>query len=327
MDGTISAGGVGYFIFEGDSRSNFVIQQNAALGDCDCSAFRFVNGAHHVRLKNLTMKNFTGNGIIGSGTTPAVAIEIVANEIRNNGNFGPLNGPYEHGIYPSKSADWLIEGNYLVGNFAFGVHMYNSNTNGNMRATIRNNTIEGRQISSGTTACIVVSSGSGHTIYNNLCIGQGSQPAKHTIGIALSYANVSAEVYNNTVYDVSVGLQTINASNVTIKNNLFNATSDNFNINNSTSITGSNNLCTANDTDVSGACTIVTSAPGFLTLGSNFRLAAGSVATDAGATISTVTKDLDGMVRPNGAAYDIGAYEGSGASLPPPSPPRNLSVR
>jgi hypothetical protein len=331
MDGTISAGGVGYLIWEGDSRLNFIIQEanpKPSGGGCDCEAFRFVNGAHHVRVKNMTIRNYTGQGITGSGGSPSISIEILNNEIRNNGTFGPLNGPYEHGIYPSRSHSWIIDGNYLVGNYAYGIHMYSNTPGNNVNGIIRNNTIEGRVGTSGTSACIIVTAGSGHQVYNNVCIAQGSHAGRHTIGIVVAYAGVSgAQVYNNTIYDTDYGIQMIGATNTVIRNNILNVRSDNLNVHSSSGTTGSNNLCSTNDTDVSGACALFTSTPGFVTPGSNFRLAAGSPATDAGATIPTVTHDRDGAARPRGFAYDIGAYEGSGSSGAAPTPPRNLSVR
>jgi hypothetical protein len=41
----------------------------------------------------------------------------------------------------------------------------------------------------------------------------------------------------------------------------------------------------------------------------NFALLAGSPAIDAGVTLSYVTNDFLGTSRPQGAAYDIGAFE------------------
>jgi trimeric autotransporter adhesin len=58
---------------------------------------------------------------------------------------------------------------------------------------------------------------------------------------------------------------------------------------------------------------------------SNFHLTAGSPAIDAGIDTG-ITTDFDGVARPQGSAFDIGAFEfvsGSGARLPPPI---NVSV-
>ena len=41
----------------------------------------------------------------------------------------------------------------------------------------------------------------------------------------------------------------------------------------------------------------------------DYHLAAESVAIDAGEEISSITDDLDGLPRPDGEGYDIGAYE------------------
>jgi hypothetical protein len=41
----------------------------------------------------------------------------------------------------------------------------------------------------------------------------------------------------------------------------------------------------------------------------DFHLQAGSPAIDAGTMIALVATDFDGIPRPQGAAYDIGAYE------------------
>lgn len=54
----------------------------------------------------------------------------------------------------------------------------------------------------------------------------------------------------------------------------------------------------------------------------DFHLTSGSPAKDAGLTLADVAIDLDGVARPQGAAYDMGAYEFTGAP-PPPPPPAN----
>lgn len=51
-------------------------------------------------------------------------------------------------------------------------------------------------------------------------------------------------------------------------------------------------------------------------LGGDFGLLAGSVLIDTGKTIASVTVDIAGVSRPQGLAYDIGAYEYNGTSSP-----------
>lgn len=61
--------------------------------------------------------------------------------------------------------------------------------------------------------------------------------------------------------------------------------------------------------------------------GQDFHLQSSSPAIDHGTTLAAVTTDTDGVMRPQGSAYDIGAYEfGSGTTptptaTPAPSPP------
>jgi hypothetical protein len=60
----------------------------------------------------------------------------------------------------------------------------------------------------------------------------------------------------------------------------------------------------------------------------DFHLTALSPAKDAGVTIASLKMDRDGVSRPQGPAYDIGAYEffAGGSTVQPPNPPTNLSV-
>jgi hypothetical protein len=60
----------------------------------------------------------------------------------------------------------------------------------------------------------------------------------------------------------------------------------------------------------------------------DFHLTALSPAKDAGVTMSSLKMDRDGVSRPQGSAYDIGAYEffAGGSTVQPPNPPTNLTV-
>jgi hypothetical protein len=55
----------------------------------------------------------------------------------------------------------------------------------------------------------------------------------------------------------------------------------------------------------------------------NYHLSAGSPAIDAGVTLTEVSTDREGTARPQGKAYDIGAYERAAG---PPPVPANLRI-
>jgi parallel beta-helix repeat protein len=337
MDAANYPNGLSYLIWQGDSRRNFV-HEHVGTG-CPTAdtcpgnnpGLRINNAVHHVRMQTMTIRNFTEMGINGgnssSCTQKPTDIEIIDNEIRNNGNEREERGPYEHGVYPSCGDRWTISRNYVVGNSAYGIHVNNSSVpNATNNFTIDRNIVEGRSSTAGgTTNGIVVTKGSGHVIINNIIIGRGSQAASLTVGIGVAYGVTGATIANNTVHNTTYGIQTISVSGITIRNNLMSAMTQSIDLHSSSNISVGNNLCPTSDPD--GGCAVVTSTPGFIAPGSNFRLAAGSLAIDAGTSVPAVAIDHDGATRPKGGAYDIGAYEGDGASASAPSPPRNLSVR
>jgi hypothetical protein len=62
----------------------------------------------------------------------------------------------------------------------------------------------------------------------------------------------------------------------------------------------------------------------------NFHLQSGSPAIDAGVALIEVTADFEGITRPQGSAYDVGAYEYISAAPPdtmPPAAPKGLRVK
>jgi hypothetical protein len=139
--------------------------------------------------------------------------------------------------------------------------------------------------------------GSNNQAYNNVVYGNGS-------GIHLS--GVSARCYNNTVYNNrGAGLSIANAdngpsgtSNADVRNNIV--------YKNESGITdyakGTGTVLANNFSD----------DPGFVdAAASDFRLRNGSPAIDQGADLREqgVTTDIEGSRRPQGKAFDIGAYE------------------
>jgi len=101
------------------------------------------------------------------------------------------------------------------------------------------------------------------------------------------------------------------------------------NIKNSISIGNTTNY---SDTGLGGTTLVTNITTGVATgllvspATNNFHLKAGSAAIDAGTTLSEVTTDFDGLTRPQGAAYDIGAHEGSSLDVSPPLAPVGLRI-
>src|SRR6185295_18632447 len=90
-----------------------------------------------------------------------------------------------------------------------------------------------------------------------------------------------------------------------------------------------NNLVYGNGTNFSlqhglVATNTISAAPKFVnylaTGGGDYHLAAGSVAIDAGTSSGAPKTDLDGHARPQGAGYDIGAYEYASTTSATPAP-------
>jgi hypothetical protein len=75
--------------------------------------------------------------------------------------------------------------------------------------------------------------------------------------------------------------------------------------------------------EAGGGSNLALPAAAFVNAGAHdYRLSAASAAADRGVAIVEVTADRQGTARPQGAAYDIGAYERPVR----PAPPRNLRI-
>ncbi len=256
--------------------------------------------AHDVKIINAEVRNAPQQGIL-------------TNDDTNNLYFGNLNvhdngtTDFHHGIY-IKNSGTIIENSRIYRNAGWGVHLYGGTDNNNI---VRDNMIYNNARVGGRGAGVGVYTGSGNQVYNNEIYG--NQEA-----IELDYGAVSTGVYNNTFYNnVNYGVYVgANASGTTIRNNIFNQTSGTMLSNNGSSTTADHNLMGTN-AQFSNASA------------GNFELVSGSPAIDSGMTISSVTTDMMGVSRPQGAAYDIGACEYEAATTQPTAtsmPPTNTLV-
>src|SRR5262249_23594672 len=139
---------------------------------------------------------------------------------------------------------------------------------------------------SGYGAGVYAGGGGGHLVYNNVIYQTGAN--NYAWGISLRSNTVA---YNNTVYNNVVGIEA-NGSGIIVRNNI--------SFGNVTAISGSPAVSSNN----------LSSDPMFLNVAAyDFHLQAGSAAINSGVTLSEVPNDFDGTARPQGGAYDIGAYE------------------
>lgn len=149
--------------------------------------------------------------------------------------------------------------------------------------------------------------------------------------IRFNDAATEAEVYNNTFVDCDVdgsvdsaAIEFQAARSVVFRNNII--VSGRYSIGTPPATrTISHNLWSGGGAIPSWSTNSISANPAFVdTSVKNYRLNSGSAAIDAGVSLSgIVIDDLDGNMRPQGGAYDIGAFESSGVTL---AAPQNLRV-
>jgi parallel beta-helix repeat protein len=259
------------------------------------SGFRMTGGegAHHMIFRNLQVHHLVGVGWSGD----AYDTQWLTNQVYDLGYPPSGYGWYTHG------ENNLWQGNIVHDN-AYGFHLfgyYRDSRSPNNNSIIENNRIynngtrgkwcHSSSIKSGGLG-IYLAPGNGNIIRNNLIYNNNS-------GIFLRGNN---SILNNTFYN-NTGARTVKTESATAKviNNIFYNTAR---------------------TEVSAGTVTshnLTTDPKFLNAAAaDFRLQFTSPAINAGVNLPEVPTDFTGVSRPQGTAYDIGAYE-SGGSTPPVS--------
>lgn len=275
---------------------------------------------HHINLIDNIFHD-TGNTNVLISSSPSGFIGgdhlIQGNRFYRTGIGRPAYIPGHNTIYNTGSRS-IVERN-VFHNLANGIGIYSGYSGGItvQNVTIRNNIFYeiGRsntdtwQQGNGSHSAVHISvPGGGHKIYNNIVYNSGDESRFIAFRVYRSSLTDVNEFYNNTVYDIknpnahAFWVQVTTGRHI-IKNNIA--------FLGGVAIRGgmqSNNL---------------TTDPSFKDpANADFRLLTTSVAIDAG--VPTVPTDFAGSPRPQGADYDIGAYEaGTGDA---PLAPTGLSI-
>lgn len=266
-------------------------------------------GAHHIRFFQVEVKNANNFGVAfasGSGGFN----EFVDGAVRNSGDPAGTDATRGHAFYIS-CGDNLIEGNLIYENEGYGLHFYNnSGPQIISRNVIRRNRIYNNGLSHITAYGLVLDWGQDNLVYNNLIFGNQG-------GVLVYGHSANSQIYNNTIVgnqNEGVAMQYYSSAPI-IRNNI---------------VYG--NGAAIVDRGGSGTPVIdhnLTANPLFVNRSANdFQLTSSSPARDAGVVISSVPRDFTGLTRPQGGAYDVGAFEYTDATTAAgPGPVTGLRVR
>jgi len=303
------------------------------------STIGIMGGANHIRFQNCEIKNSFNNGVMigwgGLGVTSDYNefINCVIHHSGRNGGAqingvnvsGPDTAPgfgRGHGMYIETSYN-LVRNCIIYSNGEYGLKFYYGDHKSGRRANhnmirdsilynnAQNTTRYGHPIGGG----ILLATGINNRAINNI-VYNTNVPDPYVHGIDTGYTGTDALIYNNTIYNVGLGIQvTATSTNAIIKNNIIYKTTHLVTDDRGVGTTWSNNLI---DID-----------PRFVDVAAgNFRLGSNSPAINQGATLTEVETDILGVPRPQGNKHDIGAHEfREGSDRISPNRPAELAVK
>ena len=249
-------------------------------------AVKITSGAHHIRIQNCEIVKAPTMGILITDPN-TTHNEIINCSIHDIGGSVQL----DHAVYISTSNN-LVENCRIYDAQSHGIHLYGDS--GMDQNVFRGNVIYNCKRGIG------VYGGSGNLICNNVIYDE----MEYGILLRNDAGDLqSTMIYNNTLYNTgNIGIYNYSSgtSATIIRNNIvYDHAKD---IGDRTGI----GILGRNLTGVS---------PKFANIDArDFHLNTGSPAIDSGETLSEVTTDKDGNKRPQGMAYDLGAFEYSGPS-------------
>jgi hypothetical protein len=270
---------------------------------------KFENANNLVLRRNRIHHNHN-QGILGWG----YQVTIDQNTVNHNGRFTecastPSVCNKDHGLYISGTY-FTITNNIVYDNLAHGIQVAGypydpaSHTSpayaGGSNWTIANNTIAYQNY--GVGIIFWQPGATNDRIENNIFYQNARLYTGGAQGVAFYNCGRGHIVRNNHMYATAPGsvdgiADTAGGASYTASDNLINVSNPN-----------------------------MLNAPGTLPASPNFSLQSTSPAIDKGLHQSIIKVDYAGSARPQGSAFDIGAYEGAGQSGTGPAAPRNLKV-
>ena len=282
----------------------------------------------------------------GSGTGACVAfsadanVSMYRNRIHDNGSTTSTSLKLYQAVQFDAGSNGIDIGwNEIANTRSCRALQFYSDTTPLYNLTVRDNLIHDSRCDGINFATIVPLQGAVKA-YNNVIYRAGTGPAPG--GVESNYAcinvggngSAAVQLTGNTLYDcgrrangdsgaISASVPVVLTDNIVdvIAGETYTAPNSSL-----ANFSGKNNLFFGHGATPAFSATSANADPKFVDVtANNFQLRSGSPAIDKGAN-DGISRDLVQTVRPQGAAYDIGAYEFVGAVAPPPPTQGALTV-
>lgn len=306
------------------------------------SARPFIVECNYLRVEGLHLKNGKSIGV-GGNTVQIVnnsfsgsgyawdAIGASGSNILLEGNKCDINGntvgTQGHCYYISDGSDITIRNNLAKGMTGYGIHVFDqrrSEDRPGFERLINNVIIEGNVVSHSQQRSGIILAAYDHARIENVIIRNNVLFDNAHSGIFIPGIASNVKIYNNTLFGngetaLLIYGMTSDVTKVEIKNNIFDRTnsksSNAYHVSNekgNTSLVLQNNLYWPKPLrlDKLSDSSAVIGDPHFVNpKEENFHILPGSAAIDKGIPLSDVSHDKDGIKRPQGTAFDLGAFE------------------